>query len=75
MSVYKEVPLLPPSATEIISPVPFTCYSILRHVTTVVKFLRRVGLYRQSGSSKLFMNDIDTAKVIGNSDISENTDD
>lgn len=50
MSVYKEVPQLLPSATEIISSVPFTCYLILCHVieqtTVVVKFLKRVGLYR-----------------------------
>lgn len=79
MSVYKEVPQLLPSATEITSSVPFTCYLILCHViektTVVVKFLKRVGLYRHSESSKLFMNDTDIAKVIGNSYSSENTDD
>ena len=32
MSVYKEVPQLLPSATEIIISVPFTCYLILCHV-------------------------------------------
>jgi len=50
MSVYKEVSQLLPSATEIISSVPFTCYLILHHVTekttVVVKFLKRVGVCR-----------------------------
>lgn len=32
-------------------------------------------MQRHSESSKLFMNDTDTAKVTGNSDTSENTDD
>jgi len=50
MSVYKEVPQLLPSVTEIITSVPFTCHLILCYVTetitVVVKFLKRVGLYR-----------------------------
>jgi hypothetical protein len=42
----------------------------------VIKFRKKGGfVQRQSENSKLFMNDKDTAKVIFNSDTTENMDD